>query len=247
MYKRQTLAEHAGEERVTGPVPELGIGIASEGVCGPNVPPPEAHGNKLAIAGGPLVPNTAPVSVWRIGPHGIVALPSEVTKTQGERIRKALVTDSGGRISRFALAGLTNSYNSYTATPEEYDACTYEGGFTLFGRHQGPRYGDVAKQVLAALIAGTQPPSVAEPPPTGLGGTAPTVDQTPDAGQTVVEPALTVQRYGRATFTWKGGDPAADAPRNATFVALQREVSLGDWRTVGTDDGVFDTLSLIHI
>ena len=236
-----TLTEHTGEERVTGPVPELGIGVVSEGICGPNRPPPEAHGNKITVAGGPLIPNTAPVSVWRIGSHGIVALPSEVTKTQGERIRKALVADSGGRILRFALAGLTNSYNSYTATPEEYDACTYEGGFTLFGRLQGPRYGAVSRGVLAALIAGTQPPSVLEPPPTALGGEIPTVDQTPAAGQTVAEPAPTVARYGRATFTWKGGDPAADAPRNATFVALQREVGPGDWRTVGTDDGVFDT------
>ena len=31
-------------------------------------------------------------------------------------------------------------------------------------------------------------------------------------------------RFGRATFKWKGGDPAVDAPRGETFVALQRRV-----------------------
>ena len=53
------------------------------------------------------------------------------------------------------------------------------------------------------------------------------------------QPADTA-RFGRATFKWKGGDPAVDAPRNETFVALQRKVG-GDWTTVGTDDGFLDT------
>ena len=229
--------------RLVGPQPVLGFGVVDEGRCNPlgDPGPPEPQGKKMPLVGGPLIPNTAPVSVWQIGSSGIVALPSEVTKQQGKRIRDTLVADSGGRISSFALAGMTNSYNSYTSTPEEYDACTYEGSFTLFGRHQGPRYRDVSKMLLAALLAGTQAASLPEPPPTGLGGGADAVDETPDADDVVEEPALTVRRFERATFRWKGGDPAVDAPRGQTFVALQREVAPGSWRTVGTEEGLYDT------
>ncbi len=222
-----------------GPLPVLGAGgiVADDGTCLPVALP--GQGLKVPIATGPLAPNTAPVSVWRIGALGIVGLPSEVTKTQGARIRNALVSGSDGELTDFALAGLTNAYLSYTATPEEYDGCTYQGSFTLFGRLQGPRYGSEANGVLAALLAGQDPPSLPEPPPTGLGGNLPTADQTPDAGDAVAQPADTA-RFGRATFKWKGGDPAVDAARNATFVALQR-FSGGDWATVGTDDGFLDT------
>ena len=48
-----------------------------------------------------------------------------------------------------------------------------------------------------------------------------------------------MKRYGRATFTWNGGDPAVDAARGEIFVALQRK-SGTDWQTVGTDDGPED-------
>ena len=222
-----------------GPLPVLGAGgiVADDNTCLPVAVP--GQGLKVPIATGPLAPNTAPVSVWRIGSLGIVAIPSEVTKTQGARIKSALVAGSGGQIANFALAGLTNSYLSYTATPEEYDACTYEGSFTLFGRLQGPRWASEAGGVLEALLAGQDPASLPEPPPAGLGGSIPTTDQTPDAGDAVVQPADTT-RFGRATFKWKGGDPAVDAPRNETFVALQRQVG-GDWTTVGTEDGFLDT------
>jgi hypothetical protein len=197
------------------------------------------QGLKVPIATGPLAPNTGPVSVWRVNSLGIAAIPSEVTKTQGARIKAALVAGSAGKLPNFTIAGLTNSYLSYTATPEEYDGCTYEGSFTLFGRLQGPRYQAVAQSVLAALLAGTNPASLPEPPPLGLTGNVPTTDVTPDAGDVVSQPAATA-RFGRATFTWKGGDSPVDAPRNKTFVALQRNVS-GAWTTVGTDDGFHDT------
>ncbi len=222
-----------------GPFPVLGSGgiIEDDGVCSPVGIPGQAP--KKPIATGPLAPSTAPVSVWRVGSLGIAAFPSEITKVQGDRIKNALVAGSGGEITNFALAGLTNSYLSYTATPEEYDGCTYEGSFTLFGRLQGPRYQQEAEGVLASLVAGEDAATLPEPPPSGLGGDAPTVDQTPDAGAVVTQPADTT-RFGRVGFAWKGGDAAIDAPRNATFVALQRDVG-GEWTKVGTDDGFLDT------
>ena len=51
-------------------------------------------------------------------------------------------------------------------------------------------------------------------------------------------------RGGRATFQWKNGDPTVDAPRGATFVALQYEQAPGEFRTVATEEGVLDTTVL---
>jgi hypothetical protein len=163
-----------------------------------------------------------------------------VTKQEGLRIRKALASESKGALGDVVIAGLANGYLSYTATPEEYDACNYEGSFTIFGRHQGPRYLDVARGVMGALLGGPDPASAPEPPETGLGGSTPPIQTTADAGTADTQPAATVKRYERAVFSWHGGDPAVDAPRDHTFVTLEHKVG-SDWQTVGTEEGLNDT------
>ena len=169
-----------------------------------------------------------------------MALPSEVTKTQGDRIKDALVADSGGRAHDFALAGLTNSYLSYTATPEEYDGCTYEGSFTLFGRLQGPRY---ARRAAGACwprcSPASDPASLPEPRPVGLGGPLPTADETPDAGDVVTQPARhrpLRPRHLQVEGRRPGGRRAAqrDLRRAPAQIAPAMD-------TVGTDDGFLDT------
>jgi hypothetical protein len=162
------------------------------------------------VTGVGLVPSIVPVSMWRVGGLGVAALPSEVTKQMGQRIRRALEADAGGAYDRVALAGLTNAYVSYTATPEEYDGCHYEGAFTLFGRQQGARFLGVARQVNRALLDGGQAPSAPEPPALGAGTTADTPPRaTPGAGTVVAQPAARVARTGRVAFSWKGGDPSS--------------------------------------
>ena len=120
----------------------------------------------MTLLGGPgdtLVPGTQPVSVMRIGGLAITGLPSEMTKQMGLRIRNAVEAAAGGAYDDVILSGLTNGYSSYTATPEEYDACHYEGSFTLFGRRQGPLYRDAAVAISKALLEGV--PYVGDPEP----------------------------------------------------------------------------------
>jgi neutral ceramidase len=231
--------------RPVGPTQALGAGVVADAMCAPvdDLAGP-GQGRKLpVVAGVALAPSIVPVSVWRIADQGVVALPSEVTRQMGARIRRAVGTAAGGRLQRVAMAGLTNGYVSYTATPEEYDACAYEGSFTLFGRHQGARYRDVASGLAEALAEGRPAPSGApEPPPTGIASDAgPPPRRTPSAGEVVEQPATTARRHERVTFRWAGGDPALDAPRGATFVEVQRRTSGGAWATVTTDDGLLDT------
>jgi neutral ceramidase len=230
--------------RPVGPTEALGAGgiTLPDGTCSPveDIAGP-GQGKKLpAIVGAGLIPQFAPVSMWSFGSQGVLALPTEVTKQEGLRIRQTLAGESGNALSDVVIAGLTNGYLSYTSTPEEYDACAYEGSFTIFGRHQGPRYLDVARGVMGALLGGPDPASAPEPPETALGGSGPAIQQTADAGAPVAQPAATVRRYERAVFSWHGGDPGIDAARGQTFVTLERKVGAG-WQAVGTEEGLNDT------
>jgi len=226
-----------------GPIPVLGFGVIQEGVCAPvNDLAGPGQGAKMPLAGGPLLPTTFPVSFARVGDLGIAAFPTEITKQMGMRIIGRARAAAGSAVGRVVIAGLTNAYASYTATPEEYDACTYEGSFTLFGRQQGARYRDVAAGLAGALASGRPAPAGgSEPPQTAFGASdQPSPRSTPDAGTAVTQPAAALTRYDRAVFAWKGGDPSVEAPRGATFVALQRR-STKRWRTVATDDTFADT------
>ena len=237
----------AGGEPV-GPIQALGAGgiVADDGFCAPsdNFAGP-GQGRKFPfLEGVGLVPHVHPVSVWRVGGLGIVGLPAEVTIKMGERIRNGLRDSSGGALNRVAMAGLSNGYASYTATPEEYDFCGYEGSFTLFGRRQGARWAAAARGALAALLDGVPAEGAAQPAQLGFGAPGDVaVDETPDAGQVVAQPAAQVRRYERAVFSWRGGDPAVDAPRGGSLVTLQRLES-GQWRSVATDDAEVDTTAL---
>jgi neutral ceramidase len=220
-----------------GPIPVLGLGIVAEYTCSPvegSAGP--GQGMKQYLYGHPgVLPGSAPVSVWRIGDLGITSTPSEVSKTMGQRIRNAVQEASGGKVSRVVMAGLTNGYLSYTSTPEEYDACSYMGSFTLFGRRQGPRYRDYSVGLANTLFNGAaQPPSLAWPLEIDQGAdvSLPS-EQTPNAGTPVEQPAASVARLGRATFSWNGGDRATDAPRGRSFVTLERKAG-DDW--VAYDD-----------
>jgi neutral ceramidase len=203
------------------------------------------QGWKALAVGGPgntLVPGTQPVSVLKFGTLGIAALPSEVTRQMGLRIRNAVKASSGGAFSDVAISGLTNGYSSYTATPEEYDACHYEGSFTLFGRRQGPLYRDVLVDVTKALLGGTPYEGDAEPPSqAGEGSDNVPPQPTANAGTVVRQPGKSVVRYGRMQFSWNGGHPSIDAPRAGRLVTTQR-FGPKRWNRVAADDGFYDIL-----
>jgi hypothetical protein len=211
----------------------------------PNVAGPGQGSKFPLVAGVGLVPQTAPISLLRIGDTAIAAMPFEITTQMGRRIAAAVTAESDGEFDRTVIAGLANGYLSYTSTPEEYDTCGYEGSFTLFGRHQGPLLRDTASSLVPALTGGGAPSGDPEPVPVGLGTPNPANPvPTADAGEIVAQPG-DVRRFERATFTWRGGDPSVDAPRGETFVELQR-LEGGRWVTVGTEDGPEDTTAYDH-
>ncbi|HEX8085898.1 MAG TPA: neutral/alkaline non-lysosomal ceramidase N-terminal domain-containing protein [Solirubrobacteraceae bacterium] len=229
--------------RPVGPIAALGQGgiVADDGTCSPveDAAGP-GQGKKLpALIGAGLVPSIVPISLWKVNGLGVAAFPAEITKQMGERIRTAI--DRGG-FDRVALAGLTNSYISYTATPEEYDACHYEGSFTLFGRHQGLKWMDEVLELSGPLLADRPAPAGAPEPPNlgfGLQNSGIPARQTPDAGTIVEQPAPSVTRTGKVTFRWNGGDPAIEVRRGVSFVTVQQRIN-GIWQTAFTDDSYQD-------
>lgn len=246
---RQAFVSFDGTEadgEPVGPIAVLGSGgiTGPDGFCAPidGLAGPGQGMKFPTLAGAGLVPSTVPVSVWRIGTLGVAGFPAEITRQMGRRIRDAITGESGGAFERTLIAGLSNGYVSYTATPEEYDACHYEGSFTLFGRRQGARYQGFATSLTQSLVSG-QPATggAAEPQTSGLGpGQVVQPRRTPDAGEVIEQPAESVSRRGQAKFRWHGGDTAYDAPRGRTFVAVEHRERDGSWRTIGTDDGFQD-------
>lgn len=232
-----------GASEPVGPFPVLGLGVVDDGRCAPveNMAGP-GQGEKFPLVGGPgLAPTTMPVSLLRVGRTAIVAYPSEITKQMGERIRTALVGASAGALDRVAIAGMTNAYLSYTATPEEYSACTYEGSFTLMGRQMGYAWISAGRSLVSALVSGRAAPAGIEPPSAAFASAASTPPRaTPDAGTALDQPAATT-RFGTATLRWQGGDPQVDAPRGRRFVVLQRDGGGNrGWRTVASEDTFAD-------
>jgi neutral ceramidase len=229
-----------------GPVPVLGSGgiTGPDGFCAPidGLAGPGQGMKFPTLAGRGLVPSTVPVSVWRVGSLGVAGFPAEITRQMGLRLRDAITREAGGALERTAIAGLSNGYVSYTATPEEYDACHYEGSFTLFGRRQGPRYQAFAGALTQSLVSGQPAPAGAPEPQTAAIGPGQVVQPrvTPDAGEAIEQPAPALRRRERATFRWHGGDTAYDAPRGGSFVTVEHLEGDGSWRAIASDDGFQD-------
>jgi neutral ceramidase len=220
-----------------GPQPDGGCEIAPNPI--PNQSP------KQFLFGGPgIAPNVFPVSLMRIGPLAVAAFPTEVATVAGRRIRNDITAIAGGQApAGTIIAGLTNAYNSYLATPEEYDECTYFGSFTLWGRNQLGVYRRVGQNLANALFRNQPLASAAEPSAVSPGTpNQPSVRPTPDAGDVVTQPADNVNRLRQAVFKFQGGDPAIDAPRGKSFVTLEyRPGTSGPFRPVATEDSVMDT------
>ena len=211
------------------------------------------QGNKFPLVVAPGgVPNVHPASLMRIGPLAVAAFPTEITTQAGRRIRNAIQGVAAAQAPEGAIiAGLTNSYNSYTATPDEYPYCHYEAGFTLWGRAQGTYYRELASELATSLYTGTPGPSSAPEPPQASPGTPnnPSGKPTPLAGDVAAQPANSVKRLGQAIFRWNGGDPAIDAPRGRPFVTLEYdnpETSATDFAAVAHDDSVMDATQVDH-
>ncbi len=112
----------------------------------------------LRAAVSPIVlPDVAELMVLRVGELLIGTLPAEPTTTTGLRVRTALLRaagEAGLDVRGVALISLANGYMQYVATPEEYEAQSYEGSSTLYGAGSQPALAASLAELVATLPDG---------------------------------------------------------------------------------------------
>ncbi|AXT85215.1 ceramidase [Aeromicrobium sp. A1-2] len=104
-----------------------------------------------------------PVQIVRIGSLYLVCLPFEVTIVSGLRIRRRVAEVLGTDLDHVLCQGYANGFGHYVTTPEEYAVQRYEGGSTIFGRHELDALIGAAVGLAEAMSDGT-PVESGEPP-----------------------------------------------------------------------------------
>lgn len=108
-----------------------------------------------------------PLQMFQIGQLVLVAVPGEFTTMSGRRLRQQVAATfaAAGQIVHPMIAGLSNEYTHYIATPEEYTVQRYEAASTLYGPETLPAYlqkfTDIADSLArnASLSGGLAPPN----------------------------------------------------------------------------------------
>lgn len=95
-----------------------------------------------------------PVQLIRIGSLHLVCLPFEVTIVSGLRLRHRVAQILGTDLDHVLCQGYANGFGHYVTTPEEYEYQNYEGGSTIFGRHELDALIEAAAGLAEAMAAG---------------------------------------------------------------------------------------------
>lgn len=166
-------------------------------------------------------PKVAPVQIFRIAGLHLIGLPVEPTTQLARRISSAVAERTGeasllvGRepgkqdATNVLVLGLANEYMGYCTTEEEYSAQHYEGASTLYGKHEGVFFLEIAK----ALVRRLPKPGVRsqQEPVTDPVEFSPGWEETyvPDPGsEPVTRRPVDLRVFSdRAVFVWKDLDP----------------------------------------
>ncbi|XP_050562054.1 neutral ceramidase [Spodoptera frugiperda] len=108
-------------------------------------------------------PKIVSCSVARIGGLLLAAVPGEFTTMSGRRLRN-VIAKTAPEARKVVIAGLSNIYSDYIATPEEYQAQRYEAASTIFGPHTLDIYLNKYVELTEALISSKSIPQGPEPP-----------------------------------------------------------------------------------
>ncbi len=196
----------------------------------------------LALKGG--LPEYAQLSVVRIGPMYLAAVPVEPTTMAAALFQRSVGAALGyewpAARRRVVVLSLTNGFMQYVATRAEYSAQDYEGGSTIYG----PAEGEMLARQLARLADSLQR--------TGNGGSLPNrVDpiigrpgadaglwpraEGPDPATIPASPAWVHCAADTVRGRWFGPSPGRLKLAGRAQVALEREQG-GNWVAVTWDD-----------
>eukprot|EP01043_Picozoa_sp_COSAG02_P014521 COSAG02_NODE_601_length_19715_cov_445.701315_8_plen_393_part_00 len=198
-------------------------------------------------------PDIVDVQMFRIGSFVIAGVPGEFTTMSGRRLREALqvtLVKQGVQNPQVVIAGLSNLYTQYIATPEEYTAQRYEAASTIYGPQTLPAYIDAFQKLVPHLINGTAAPPGPNPPDfvdKQFEGLAPPgVDLVLPGhhlGQVIKQPNTSYfLRSGTqetvVNCTFYGSNPRQALRRGGTFLEIQRQNAGGSWTTIANDNAI---------
>lgn len=200
----------------------------------------------LGLLQGPFVvgehglPETAQLTVLRIGDALFGTVPAEITTVLGRNMKAAMARSADGWTPRhFAVIGLANGFLQYVTTEAEYQRQDYEGGSNLYGPNTGAflvqRLGE-----LAARIPGSDrvaSPIVEIGPITAYPGPPSSIMASPTAGPGAVKDLSVTLACdaGRLEGHWLDLAPGRLFPRQPVLLELWAETAAGHWSRVATD------------
>jgi neutral ceramidase len=214
-----------------GPSPLYGLGL--QGRRRPEVLADSVHGRKIPVAPTPW-DSEVEAQLVRLGDTVLLGAPGEPTVETGRRWSDEVVGVVPDSVSVRAL-GLTNGYNGYFTTPEEYDQQHYEGGHTVFGKHTEALLRKTYTELASELGVKKDRDGSQEVGPLDMGsGTSPDSTNTEQSGSLLTQPTGKVERMSVVTVGWSGSPRGKDMPVGEPFVSIERCTEEG-WATVATD------------
>ncbi|XP_068632351.1 neutral ceramidase [Battus philenor] len=188
-------------------------------------------------------PRVVSCSVARIGGLVVAAVPGEFTTMSGRRLRR-VVAKAAPSARRVVIAGLSNIYADYIATPEEYQAQRYEAASTIFGPNTLNIYLHKYAELTEALVKGETPEPGPNPPDFSdqLITLVPPVlwDAAPwgkEFGDCVKQPQKAYSHGDIVAATFVSGHPRNSIRHGHWYAAVERLESEEDdaWTVVATD------------
>lgn len=140
------------------------------------------------------------------------------------------------------IAGLSNLYTSYIATPEEYEIQRYEGASTLYGPHTLTIYLNQFEKLTRVMLRNERlgpgpdqpdlsdrqislnPPVLYDGHPAGR-----------DYGDVIVEPMSLYERGDEVYVKFISGNPRNKILRGDTYFIVEQKQLDGNWKVIHTD------------
>jgi neutral ceramidase len=185
-------------------------------------------------------PETAQLTVVRIGSLVLASVPAEVTLVAGRELRSAMEESAERRDwkpARTAIIGLANGFLQYVTSAKEYEQQDYEGGSNLYGPASSAflarRLGELT--TLLPRDAGAGSPSAQVAPITAYPGPAKAIMPLPAAGpERVDDPALSVTCTADSlNAQWRGRSPGRVFQRSG-YLAVYRQ-GPGGWELIANE------------
>ncbi|XP_058817125.1 neutral ceramidase-like [Topomyia yanbarensis] len=190
-------------------------------------------------------PKIVPAQILSLGHFVIAAVPAEFTTMSGRRLRKVIedaAVEAGGKKVQVVVAGLSNMYTSYVATPEEYAIQRYEGASTLYGPHTLTIYLEHFKKLMTSIVTGESVPEGPDPPfedykqitlSTGV-----VFDGHPFRmyfGDVQIQPEESYKKGDTVKALFVAGNPRNNLMHEKTYLTVEKQIDEDEWKVIATD------------